>query len=55
MSIRNEDRHGLANLTHERVKGLDKIHVPPYLIFGVIILPIIIFIYQRVIVEDEKI
>ena len=55
MSIRNEDRHGLSNLQHERVKTLDKLHFPPLLIFGVIVVPALVFIYQRVMLEDESI
>lgn len=39
MSIKNEDRHGLKNLTHERVKPLDKAHIPPYVIFITLLLP----------------
>ncbi len=34
MSIRNEDRHGLKNLTHDPVKVLDRLHIPPYIIYG---------------------
>ena len=41
MSIRNEDRHGLANLQHERVKAFDKLHIPPIIIFLLIGLPIV--------------
>jgi len=44
MSIKNEDRHGLSNLLHERVKVLDKLHVPPLLIFAMFIVPAIVFI-----------
>jgi hypothetical protein len=55
MSIKNEDRLGLANLQHERVKTLDKLHVPPILVFALLIVPAIVFISQRVLLEDEAI
>ena len=48
MSIRNEDRHGMSNLMHERVKSLDKIHFPPYLIIGLFVVPVLVFVYSRV-------
>ena len=41
MSIRNEDRHGLSNLQHERVKSFDKLHVPPFLIFLLVGIPVV--------------
>ena len=36
MSIRNYDRHGMANLAHDKVKPLDRLHIPPWIIYGVI-------------------
>jgi hypothetical protein len=33
MSIRNEDRHGLSNLKHDPVKILDRLHIPPYILY----------------------
>lgn len=33
MSIRNEDRHGLGNLKHDPVKILDRLHIPPYIVY----------------------
>jgi hypothetical protein len=40
---------------HERVKSLDKIHFPPYLIIGLFFVPILVFIYSRVLSQDESI
>ena len=40
MSIKNEDRHGLANLMHERVKALDKAHISPIAIIILLLGPI---------------
>ena len=34
MSIRNYDRHGMANLAHEPVKPLDRVKIPPWLIYS---------------------
>ena len=36
MSIRNYDRHGMANLAHEEVKPLDRVKIPAWLIWGVL-------------------
>lgn len=47
MSIRNEDRHGIANLTHERVKLMDKLHIPPWLIFGFVVVPMMWFLHNQ--------
>ena len=33
MSIRNIDRHGLGNLQHDPVKPLDRVKVPPWLLY----------------------
>lgn len=33
MSVQNYDRHGIENLTHDPVKPLDRLKVPPFLIF----------------------
>ena len=35
MSIRNFDRHGMANLAQEETKPLDRFHIPAWLIWGV--------------------
>ena len=40
MSIRMEDRHGLSNLKHERVKPLDKMHFPPWLAMLLVGMPL---------------
>ncbi len=34
MSIRNYDRHGMANLAHDPVKPLDRLKIPPWLLYG---------------------
>jgi hypothetical protein len=34
MSIRNVDRHGLGNLQHDPVKPLDRLKVPPWLLYA---------------------
>lgn len=36
MSIRNVDRHGIENLRHDAVKPLDRIKIPPWLIYMVV-------------------
>ena len=33
MSIRNIDRHGLGNLVHDPVKPLDRLKIPPFLLY----------------------
>ena len=33
MSLRNFDRHGLNNLRHDDVKPLDRLKIPPFLIY----------------------
>ena len=33
MSIRNVDRHGLGNLQHDPVKPLDRLKIPPFLLY----------------------
>mgnify|MGYP006103740141 CR=1 FL=1 len=55
MSIKNEDRHGLANLKHEEVKPLDRLHVPPFLVISIFLIPISMVIYSRYQAEDEDI
>ncbi len=37
MSIRNVDRHGLGNLRKEGTKAFDRIKVPPFLIYGIVL------------------
>ena len=52
MSIRNEDRHGLSNLRHEEVKPFDKYHIPPLLIFFMV-MPVFYYIV-KIINSDEQ-
>lgn len=33
MSIRNVDRHGLGNLKHDATKPLDRIKLPPWILY----------------------
>lgn len=33
MSIRNYDRHGLGHLVHDPVKPLDRLKIPPWLLY----------------------
>lgn len=33
MSIRNIDRHGLGHLRHDEVKPLDRLKIPPFLLY----------------------
>ena len=35
MSVMNYDRHGMDSLKHDKVKALDRVKIPPVLIFGV--------------------
>ena len=37
MSIRNVDRHGLGNLQHDPVKPLDRLKIPPWLLYLIIL------------------
>jgi len=55
MSIRNEDRHGLSNLQHERVKAFDKFHIPPWLVFALVLLPVSICLVVQFEIVDEEI
>ena len=55
MSIKNEDRHGLAHLQHDDVKILDKLHVPPWLIFAIVAFPLGVILYQGVGLQDQDI
>lgn len=36
MSIRNLDRHGLGNLQHDPVKPLDRVKIPPFLLYALL-------------------
>jgi hypothetical protein len=36
MSIRNVDRHGLEYLKHDRVRPLDRLKIPPFLIYIIV-------------------
>ena len=51
MSIRNYDRHGMANLAHDKVKPLDRLHIPPWVIYGVIFS---VFVYITMRVNSDK-
>lgn len=53
MSIRNEDRHGIANLQHERVKPLDKYHTPPWFLIVLVVIPLGYWIYDNT-KDDEN-
>ena len=55
MSIRNEDRHGLSNLQHERVKAFDRFHIPPWLVFALVLLPVSICLAVQFELVDEEI
>lgn len=33
MSIKNVDRHGLGNLKHDPVKPLDRVKLPPFILY----------------------
>ena len=55
MSIRNEDRHGLANLQHDRVKPFDKYHIPPYLAFALVGIPLLLVMAQLADAEESSI
>ena len=37
MSIRNVDRHGLGNLKHDAVKPLDRLKIPPFLLYMLVL------------------
>jgi hypothetical protein len=37
-SLMNYDRHGMENLKHDHVKPLDRIKLPPYVIYAFIFL-----------------
>lgn len=37
MSIRNVDRHGLGNLKHDPVKPLDRLKIPPFLLYMLVL------------------
>lgn len=54
MSIRNEDRHGMANLQHERVKSFDKFHVPPALVFLLVGCPVLVYLATHMNAEEES-
>ena len=36
MSIRNYDRHGMENLKHEAIKPMDRLKIPPYVLYFVV-------------------
>jgi hypothetical protein len=46
MSIRNVDRHGIANLKHDPVKPLDRFKIPPFLIYFIIFGGLMAFVYE---------
>ena len=37
MSIRNLDRHGLGNLRKDETKAFDRIKIPPFVIYIIVI------------------
>jgi hypothetical protein len=41
MSVANYDRHGIEKLQHEPVKPLDRLKIPPWLVFGTVFLFIV--------------
>ena len=53
MSIKNEDRHGIANLQHEKVKAFDKFHIPPLLVFALAGLPFLYLVVSKFVLEDD--
>lgn len=36
MSVSNYDRHGVENLKHDHVKPLDRLKIPPWLLYGTV-------------------
>jgi len=46
MSIRNVDRHGLEGLKHDPVKPLDRLKIPPWLLYFVIFGGILLFMFD---------
>ena len=46
MSIRNVDRHGLDNLKQDFAKPLDKLKIPPILLYIVVFLGVSVIITQ---------
>lgn len=53
MSIKNEDRHGMANLAHEKVKAFDKFHIPPLLVFALAGVPFLYLIVSKLVLDDD--
>jgi hypothetical protein len=51
MSIRNVDRHGLGNLKHDPVKPLDRLKIPPFLLYMLILGA---FLYVIVTMRDSE-
>ena len=51
MSIRNYDRHGMANLAHEPVKPLDRFKIPAWVVYGCLFS---IFAYVVVASQTDK-
>ena len=51
MSIRNYDRHGMANLMHDPVKPLDRAKIPPWLLYLIVFS---LFGYFVVRVQNDK-
>ena len=52
MSIRNVDRHGLDNLRRDFTKPLDKLKIPPILLYIVVILAVF-YVIALLIEKDE--
>ena len=37
MSVSNYDRHGVENLQHDHVKPLDRLKIPPWLLYSTVL------------------
>lgn len=36
MSVMNYDRHGMENLKHEAIKPLDRLKIPPFVVYFIV-------------------
>jgi hypothetical protein len=52
MSIRNYDRHGLENLKHDHVKPLDRLKIPPFVIY-IWFFGAIIYVFMKYFENEE--
>jgi hypothetical protein len=55
MSIRNEDRHGLGNLKVDSPKPLDRLKIPPFLIYFLVFGGLLYMATKFIDQEDLKI